>query len=90
MIKVIPQTANIPNKLTQMKVGDRIMLELVFDENQFSMHSILVVTELDKTNQKGEAQLQEVPRNNKTFNDYSNYYGLLIPFSYTDICDVDI
>lgn len=90
MIKVIPQSIhNIENKLNRMKIDDLIILELVFDENLFSMHSELTVTKLDKENQTGLARFNQVRETNKTFNDYSAYQGTIIPFSYADICDVN-
>lgn len=92
MIKVQRQSArNIQPKLERLKVGDEIILELVFNENQFSMHSELTVIDLDKSNQKGEARFNQVRKGEKvkTFNDYSRYAGSIISFNYNDICDVD-
>lgn len=90
MIKVIPQSVlHLDNKLNRIKTGDLIILELVFDKNEFSMHSELTITELDKENQTGLARFNQARETNKTFNDYSAYQGTIIPFSYTDICDVD-
>nr|WP_314691469.1 hypothetical protein [uncultured Haemophilus sp.] len=92
MIKVQRQSArNIQPKLERLKVGDEIILELVFDENQFSMYSELTVIALDKANQKGKARFNQVRESEKvkTFNDYSHYAGSIISFNYNDICDVD-
>lgn len=92
MIKVqTPSHRNIQSKLERLKVGDEIILELVFDENQFSMHSELTVIDLDKSNQKGKARFNQVREGSKvkTFNDYSHYVGNIISFNYNDICDVD-
>lgn len=92
MIKVqTPSHRNIQSKLECLKVGDEIILELVFNENQFSMHSELTVIDLDKSNQKGEARFNQVREGEKvkTFNDYSRYAGSIISFNYNDICDVD-
>lgn len=93
MIKVISQSSTYLNndKLNRMKAGDLIILELVFDKNEFSMHSELTITELDKENQTGFARFNQVREceKYKTFNDYSAYQGTIIPFSYTDICDVE-
>ncbi len=92
MIKVKAQfSRNIQPKLERLKIGDLIILELVFDENQFSMHSELTVIDLDKSNQKGKARFNQVREGSKvkTFNDYSHYVGNIISFNYNDICDVD-
>ena len=92
MIKVQRQSArNIQPKLERLKVGDEIILELVFDENQFSMYSELTVIALDKANQKGKARFNQVRESEKvkTVNDYSHYAGRIISFNYNDICDVD-
>ncbi len=92
MIKVQTQSpTNIQPKLERLNIGDSIILELVFDENQFSMHSELTVIALDKSNQKGEARFNQVREGSKvkTFNDYSRYAGSIISFNYNDICDVD-
>ena len=92
MIKVQTQSPkNIQPKLERLKIGDLIILELVFDENQFSMHSELTVIGLDKANQTGKARLNQVREGEKvkTFNDYSRYAGSIISFNYNDICDVD-
>lgn len=92
MIKVqTPSHRNIQSKLECLKVGDEIILELVFDENQFSMYSELTVIALDKANQKGKARFNQVRESEKvkTFNDYSHYVGNIISFNYNDICDVD-
>ena len=92
MIKVQRQSArNIQPKLERLKVGDEIILELVFNENKFSMHSELTVIDLDKSNQEGEARFNQVREGAKvkTFNDYSRYAGSIISFNYNDICDVD-
>ena len=92
MIKVKAQfSRNIQPKLERLKIGDLIILELVFDENQFSMHSELTVIDLDKSNQKGKARFNQVREGSKvkTFNDYSRYAGSIISFNYNDICDVD-
>ena len=73
MIKVQRQSArNIQPKLERLNIGDSIILELVFDENQFSMHSELTVTNLDKSNQKGEARFNQVRECEKvkTFNNF--------------------
>ena len=75
MIKVKAQfSRNIQPKLERLKIGDLIILELVFDENQFSMHSELTVIDLDKSNQKGKARFNQVREGSKvkTFNDYSH------------------
>ena len=92
MIKVQTQSpTNIQSKLERLKVGDEIILELVFDENQFSMYSELTVIALDKANQTGKARFNKVREmeKKKTFNDYSRYVGSIIPFNYNDIFDVD-
>ena len=92
MIKVqTPSHRNIQSKLERLKVGDEIILELVFDENQFSMYSELTVIALDKPNQTGKARFNQVRERSKvkTFNDYSRYAGSIISFNYNDICDVD-
>lgn len=92
MIKVQTQSpTNIQSKLEHLKVGDEIILELVFDENQFSMYSELTVIALDKANQTGKARFNQVRERSKvkTFNDYSRYAGSIISFNYNDICDVD-
>ena len=61
MIKVQTQSpTNIQSKLERLRVGDEIILELVFDENQFSMHSELTVIGLDKANQTGKARFNQV------------------------------
>ena len=88
MIKVQTQSArNIQPKLERLNIGDSIILELVFDENQFSMHSELTIIDLDKSNQKGKARFNQIKV--KTFNDYSRYAGSIISFNYNVICDVD-
>lgn len=92
MIKVKAQfSRNIQPKLERLKIGDLIILELVFDENQFSMHSELTVISLDEANQTGKARFNQVIEGAKvkTFNDYSRYAGSIISFNYNDICDVD-
>lgn len=92
MIKVQTQSPrNIQPKLEHLNIGDSIILELVFDENQFSMYSELTVIALDKANQKGKARFNHVRESEKvkTFNDYSRYAGSIISFNYNDICDVD-
>ncbi|TPH21042.1 hypothetical protein EUX52_06070 [Haemophilus haemolyticus] len=92
MIKVqTPSHRNIQSKLERLKVGDEIILELVFDENQFSMYSELTVIALDKPNQTGQARFNQVRERSKvkTFNDYSRYAGSIISFNYNDIGDVD-
>ena len=92
MIKVQTQSpTNIQSKLERLKVGDEIILELVVDENQFSMYSELTVIALDKANQTGKARFNQVREGSKvkTFNDYSRYAGSIISFNYNDICDVD-
>lgn len=92
MIKVQAQPPkNIQPKLERLNIGDSIILELVFDENQFSMHSELTVIGLDKANQTGKARFNQVREGSKvkTFNDYSRYAGSIISFNYNDICDVD-
>ena len=92
MLIVQRQSArNIQPKLERLNIGDSIILELVFDENQFSMHSELTIIDLDKSNQKGEARFNQVREGSKvkTFNDYSRYAGSIISFNYNDICDVD-
>ena len=92
MIKVQTQSPkNIQPKLERLKIGDLSILELVFDENQFSMHSELTVIGLDKANQTGKARFNQVREGEKvkTFNDYSRYAGSIISFNYNDICDVD-
>lgn len=92
MIKVQTQSpTNIQPKLERLNIDDSIILELVFDENRFSMHSELIVIALDKANQKGKARFNQVREGSKfkTFNDYSHYVGNIISFNYNDICDVD-
>lgn len=92
MIKVQRQSArNIQPKLERLNIGDSIILELVFDENQFSMYSELTVIALDKANQTGKARFNQVREGSKvkTFNDYSRYAGSIISFNYNDIGDVD-
>ena len=92
MIKVQRQSArNIQPKLERLNIGDSIILELVFNENRFSMHSELTVIALDKGNQTGKARFNRVREGEKvkTFNDYSHYVGNIISFNYNDICDVD-
>lgn len=92
MIKVQTQSSSsIHSKLERLKIGDSIILELVFAENQFSMHSELTVIDLDKANQTGKARFNKVREmeKKKTFNDYSRYVGSIIPFNYNDIFDVD-
>ena len=91
MIKVIPQSQTLPeSKLDRMKEGDLIILELVFDKNEFSMHSELTIVKLDKANQTGSARFNQVRESGgKTFNKYLEHQGSLVDFAYTDICDVD-
>lgn len=91
MIKVIPQSKTLlETKLDRMKEGDLIILELVFDKNEFSMHPELTIVKLDKANQTGSARLNQVRESeSKTFNKYLEYQGSLVEFAYADICDVD-
>lgn len=82
---------NSENKLNRMAKDDLIILELVFDKNEFSLYSELTIVELDKEKQMGAARFNRVRETEKckTFNDYSAHQGRIIPFSYADICDVD-
>lgn len=92
MIKVQTQSSrSIHSKLERLKIGDSIILELVFAENQFSMCSELTVIDLDKANQTGKARFNRVREMEKykTYNDYRHYTGRIISFNYNDICDVD-
>lgn len=57
MIKAQAQSSrSIHSKLERLKIGDSIILGLVFAENQFSMYSEWTVIDLDKANQTGKAR----------------------------------
>ena len=89
MIKVRHQD-NQNRTFKTPQVNDWIILELVFDDNCFSLYSELQVIEYDEATLFGKAVFVKVrdTERYKTFNDYSAHQGVVIPFKYTDICDV--
>lgn len=94
MVKVTPQSREreLSSKFIHLEIGSLIILELVFNEEEFSMHSELTVTELSKEEKRGKAQFNNVREAAKrqTFNDYTRYKGTTVNFHYCDICDIDI
>ena len=90
MIKAQAQaqsSRSVHSKLEHLKIGDSIILELVFAENQFSMYSELTAIDLDKSNQTGKARFNRAREMEKykTLNESRHHTGRIISLNYDDI-----
>jgi hypothetical protein len=86
-IRVI-QRSEGTTELSKIKKGGYIILELQFEEEKFSMHSVLKVEEIDGL-LFGKASFMGVRagERRKTFNSYEKYQGLIVDFSLLDVWD---
>jgi hypothetical protein len=88
MIKIVPKITSIASdKLTSVKEGGYIILELKFGEMTFSLHSLLQVTSCNGV--FGKASFIDIreSENHKTFETFDKYKDKIIEFSLSDIWD---
>ncbi len=88
MIKIVPKpTAIASDKLISVKEGGYIILELVFGDMTFSMHSVLQVTSCNSVFGKATFIKVQESQKHKTFDSFDQYKGETIEFSLSDIWD---